>query len=154
MIQNTNCEYDVKVSLYNSIVTSDVNNFIKTIQSNEREAYSLITAAYAMHFLVKTLEYVYSQLNNIKEGVTGPLDFMDSFQGFVSINNPYLNTNVNEHLLSFNVDSDLTEYYLSRFDFFREIYNKTKDHMNSLEIKVLNRLTTFINNHPELATAT
>ena len=153
MIQNTSCEYDVKVSLYNSIVTSDVNNFIKTIQSNEREAYSLITAAYAMHFLGKTLEYVYSQLNNIKEGVTGPLDFMDSFQGFVSINNPYLNTNVNEHLLSFNVDSDLTEYYLSRFDFFREIYNKTKDHMNSLEIKVLNRLTTFINNHPELEKA-
>ncbi len=153
MIQNTSCEYDIKISLYNSIVTSDVNNFIKTIQSNEREAYSLITAAYAMHFLGKTLEYFYSQLNNIKEGVTGPLDFMDSFQGFVSINNPYLNTNVNEHLLSFNVDFDLTEYYLSRFDFFREIYYKTKDHMNSLEIKVLNRLTTFINNHPELEKA-
>ena len=153
MIQNTSCEYDIKISLYNSIITSDISNFIKAIHANEREAYSLITLAYEINFYEKIQEFIYSHSNDHDEEATEPLEYVDQMQGFVSINNPFLNSKLNSLLLSFQEDSDLKDYFLFLFDYYIESYNNAKDHMNSLEIRILNRLSSLIDNHPELKDA-
>ena len=153
MIQNTSCQYDIKISLYNSVITNDYNFFAKVIQSNEREAYSLITAAYASYFYRIMQEDAYEQLNNLKKEVTEPLDMIEKYQGKALIKNPFLNVNLNECLLFFSADSDVIEYYISIFDFFVKVYNNTIEIVNPLEIKVLSRFSTFIENHLELKKA-
>ena len=153
MIQNTSCQYDIKISLYNSVITNDYSFFAKVIQSNEREAYSLITAAYASYFYRIMQEDAYEQLNNLKKEVTEPLDMIEKYQRKALIKNPFLNVNINECLLFFSADSDVIEYYISIFDFFVKVYNNAIEVANPLEIKVLNRFSTFIENHLELKKA-
>lgn len=153
MIQNTSCQYDIKISLYNSVITGDSRNFAKVIQENEREACGLISTAYATNFYRIMLDDLYDQFNNPPKEVTKPLDIIDKYQGKALINNPFTDININEHLLFFNADSDLAEYYLSRFDMFIKLYNNAKEYANPLEIKVLNRLSNYIEDHPELKEA-
>ena len=153
MIQNTSCQYDIKISLYNSVITGDSRNFAKVIQENEREACGLISTAYATNFYRIMLDDLYDQFNNPPKEVTKPLDIIDKYQGKALINNPFTDININEHLLFFNADSDLAEYYLSRFDMFVKLYNNAKEYANPLEIKVLNRLSNYIDDHPELKEA-
>ena len=90
LIQNTSCQYDTKISLYNSVITNDYSIFAKVIQSNEREAYGLITAAYALYFYRIMQENVYKQLNDLQKEGAEPLEIIEKFQGKALIKNPFL----------------------------------------------------------------
>ena len=50
LIENTECPRDIKIKIYNSIVSGDVDSFSNTIDSCEREAKILIIYAYELDF--------------------------------------------------------------------------------------------------------
>ena len=50
LIENTECPRDIKIKIYNSIVSGDVDSFSNTIDSREREAKILIIYAYELDF--------------------------------------------------------------------------------------------------------
>ncbi len=146
MIQNTNCPQAVKLALYRSIVSGNVDLFANTIESYDRETYEIIEFAYLVDFV-----------NQMKQKLEKPLEVTGSpnekivqVQEFFSFQNPFGNIDID--ILSL-VSSDQSEHYLQMIDNGFSLIGQLKKGAYPKEIKIYNRLLRLIDNYPELKAA-
>ncbi len=146
MIQNTNCPQEVKVALYKSIVSGNVDLFANTIESYDRETYEIIKFAYLVDFV-----------NQMKQKLEKPLELTGKpnekivqVQDFFSSQNPFGNIDIDIFSL---VSSDQSEHYLQMIDNGFSLIGQLKKRAYPKEIKIYNKLLRLIDNYPELKTA-
>ena len=146
MIQNTNCPQEVKVALYKSIVSGNVDLFANTIESYDRETYEIIEFAYLVDFV-----------NQMKQKLEKPLELTGKpnekivqVQDFFSSQNPFGNIDIDIFSL---VSSDQSEHYLQMIDNGFSLIGQLKKRAYPKEIKIYNKLLRLIDNYPELKTA-
>ena len=146
MIQNTNCPQVVKLALYRSIVSGNVDLFANTIESYDRETYEIIEFAYLVDFV-----------NQMKQKLEKPLEVTGSpnekivqVKDFFSFHNPFENIDIDLFSL---VSSDQSEHYLQMIDNGFSLIGQLKKRAYPKEIKIYNKLLRLIDNYPELKTA-
>lgn len=146
LIQNTNCPQVVKLALYRSIVSGNVDLFANTIESYDRETYEIIEFAYLVDFV-----------NQMKQKLEKPLEVTGSpnekivqVQDFFSFQNPFGNIDIDIFSL---VSSDQSEHYLQLIDNGFSLIGQLKKGAYPKEIKIYNRLLRLIDNYPELKAA-
>ena len=146
MIQNTNCPQVVKLALYRSIVSGNVDLFANTIESYDRETYEIIEFAYLVDFV-----------NQMKQKLEKPLEVTGSpnekivqVKDFFSFHNPFDNIDIDLFSL---VSSDQSEHYLQMIDNGFSLIGQLKKRAYPKEIKIYNKLLRLIDNYPELKAA-
>lgn len=152
-IQHTNCPYDIKIKLYNSIVSQDEELFGQIIQQYEREAYTVIELAYTMDMADKMKQYI-EEKDRTNADNTNPEEKMDnSIINNLSMN-PFQNFNPN---MIFNYlndeDFDPNEFIFGVMEMcFRQI-KKLKDHAFPSEAIAINRIMEYIDQFPKTKAA-
>lgn len=153
MIQQTNCPQDVKISIYESIVSGNVNLFANTIKSYDRETYEIIVLAYQVDFVDKVLE-LGNQIMGSDWETTEPdkatLQLLDLYSDQYPFNDSFQKLFFDIYSLKI---SDLGKLYLLFIDKCLGWIEELKERAYPLEMRIYNRLLELIDIYPELKDA-
>ncbi|MBR3453399.1 MAG: tyrosine-type recombinase/integrase [Muribaculaceae bacterium] len=149
IIENTECPRDIKILLYNTIVSEDLNTFSNTIQSYEREAHLLIIYAYELDYynnrFLNTIEklrsrYPYGILAYSNEDLD---DMQDSFM----LQSPFLSSSSRVQEANYLVYQREQLFFL----WFRmiDILKLFSDRAYSSEKRIFDRVINRMDQFPE-----
>lgn len=153
MIQQTNCPQDVKISIYESIVSGNVNLFANLIKSYNRETHEITVLAYQFDFV--------EQLFNLKDQFLGadwetskPDEVLDKLLDLYSVNYPLHDSVQKQFFRIYSLQiSDLSELFLLFLDKCFGWIKELKERAYPLEMRIYNRLLELIDIYPELKDA-
>ena len=149
IIENSECPHEVKIKLYNTIVSGNFDDFSKTIQHYEREAQILIIYAYELDF------YNNSFLNAIDDiraaypnGILGcSNDDLDEIQDSCLLQSPFLSKGsriVGGDFLAFQ-----REQLISVWNMMIETLEVFMEGAYSSEKRIFNRVLNRMNRYTE-----
>ena len=149
IIENSECPHEVKIKLYNTIVSGNLDDFSKTIQHYEREAQILIIYAYELDF------YNNSFLNAIDDiraaypnGILGcSNDDLDEIQDSCLLQSPFLSKGsriVGGDFLAFQ-----REQLISVWNMMIETLEVFMEGAYSSEKRIFNRVLNRMNRYTE-----
>ena len=147
IIQRSNCDYDIRTKLYQSIVTDDLEMFTKCIKPLDQEFCGLIEFAYMMNFANR----FFAEFNKSFNNDSNPIDAFSNLDVFSLLNNPFSNLDVSISTIMDNSSSE--EYIFSQLNRCLEMLDFFKNQALSPEKKVLNKLLKLVDNYPELKEA-
>ena len=150
IIENSECPHEVKIKLYNTIVSGNFDDFSKTIQHYEREAQILIIYAYELDF------YNNSFLNAIDDiraaypnGILGcSNDDLDEIQDSCLLQSPFLSKGsriVGGDFLAFQREQLISVWnmMIETLEVFMEGEKKKKKRIFNRVLNRMNRYTEF-----------
>ena len=144
LIQNTDCPQDVKITLYGSIVSGDVNLFANTIQKYDRQYHEIIELAYIAGYFNQMIEAL-DELTNPNKNTFFSSNAFDRAHDLLLTKNPFRNLDPKM--------PDSVGRYLSMIDNAFRMIEQLKKRAIPSEIKVYNRLLERIDSYPELKNA-
>ena len=144
LIQNTDCPQDVKITLYGSIVSGDVNLFASTIQKYDRQSHEIIELAYIAGYFNQMIEAL-DELTNPNKNTFFSSNAFDRAHDLLLTKNPFRNLDPKM--------PDSVGHYLSMIDNAFRMIEQLKKRAIPSEIKVYNRLLERIDSYPELKNA-
>ena len=147
IIQRSNCDYDIRTKLYQSIVTDDLEMFTKCIKPLDQEFCGLIEFAYMMNFANR----FFAEFNKSFNNDSNPIDAFSNLDVFSLLNNPFSNLDVSISTIMDNSSSE--EYIFSQLNRCLEMLDFFRNQALSPEKKVLNKLLKLVDNYPELKEA-
>ena len=162
LINVTDCPYDIKADLYNSIVSEDFFLFSNTIKEYERETYKLITTAYSINMYSKILRLRKQSMKN-DGGRLNPQDMLNKLQNMLfqipikGMPNLF-NSGAFINDLGFNIKDlgntfDVKGMSIKLLDLNFKKFNELKKRANSSEIKVFNNVIKLIERFPDVKKA-
>ena len=144
LIQNTDCPQDVKITLYGSIVSGDVNLFASTIQKYDRQSHEIIELAYIAGYFNQMIEAL-DKLTNPNKNTFFSSNAFDIAHDLLLTKNPFRNLDPKM--------PDSVGHYLSMIDNAFRMIEQLKKRAIPSEIKVYNSLLERIDSYPELKNA-
>ena len=147
IIQKSDCDYDIRTKLYQSIVTDNLEMFTECIKPLDREFCGLIEFAYMMGFINSFI----AEFNKFFNNDSNPIDAFADLDVFLLLNNPFSDLDVNMSTIMDNSSSE--EYIFSQLNRCLEMLEFFSDNSLTAEKKVLNKLLKLIDNYPELKEA-
>lgn len=144
LIQNTDCPQDVKITLYGSIVSGDVNLFASTIQEYDRQSHEIIELAYIAGYFNQMIEAL-DKLTNPNKNTFFSSNAFDIAHDLLLTKNPFRNLDPKM--------PDSVGRYLSMIDNAFRMIEQLKKRAIPSEIKVYNSLLERIDSYPELKNA-
>ena len=165
LINKTDCPYDVKADLYNSVVSDDLLLFSNTIKMYERETYELVTFSYVLNELNKIMQFKKSKLqSNGKWLNLNPLELLTHIQN-ISFQSPFKETSFNfmgssgyADVLGFDIHNlgnkiDIKGLTLKILDVSFLRLNDLKKRAYPSEIKLYNNVLKLIEKFPDVKKA-
>ena len=144
LIQNTDCPQDVKITLYGSIVSGDVNLFANTIQKYDRQYHEIIELAYIAGYFNQMIEAL-DELTNPNKNTFFSSNAFDRAHDLLLTKNPFRNLDPKM--------PDSVGHYLYMIDNAFRMIEQLKKRAIPSEIKIYNRLLERIDSYPELKNA-
>lgn len=144
IIEKTTCPSGIRIQLYNSIVSGDINRFANTIHSYRDEVNVLIYYAYYINWIDTNVKSVDQGENHGGDQSFSEIgdSIQDVFWSYPFSNQP-----------SIDVFFDYKEQRLDCLDKIFQIIVQLKKHAYSSEIKVFNKILNRMNQFPELKAA-
>ena len=149
IIENSECPHEVKIKLYNTIVSGNLDDFSKMIQHYEREAHILIIYAYELDFynnsFLKAIDDIRAAYPN---GILGcSNDDLDEIQDSCLLQSPFLSKGsriVGGDFLAFQ-----REQLISVWNMMIETLEVFMEGAYSSEKRIFNRVLNRMNRYTE-----
>ena len=147
IIQKSDCDYDIRTILYQSIVTDNLEMFTESIRPLDRKFCGLIEFAYMMDFANR----FFAEFNKSFNNDSNPIDAFANLDVFSLLNNPFTDLDVSISKIMDNSSSE--EYIFTLLNRCLEMLDFFRNRALSPEKKVLNKLLKIVDNYSELKEA-
>lgn len=147
IIQKSDCDYDIRTILYQSIVTDNLEMFTESIRPLDRKFCGLIEFAYMMDFA----NSFFAEFNKSFNNDSNPIDAFANLDVFSLLNNPFTDLDVSISKIMDNSSSE--EYIFTLLNRCLEMLDFFRNRALSPEKKVLNKLLKIVDNYSELKEA-
>ena len=156
LIQNTHCQPEIKIAIYNSIINGDYDAYIKAIVPNEKNISILIRHVYRTQFLRKVTHALVSMSRTNLDEIDDPFELAERYREFFNLNNPFIDDELMPDYLKQDFkEIDYKERFLIILDVLFAFIGDFKKSAYPSEIKILNKVLGLVdmNEHPELKEA-
>ena len=147
IIQKSDCDYDIRTILYQSIVTDNLEMFTESFKPLDRKFCGLIEFAYMMDFANR----FFAEFNKSFNNDSNPIDAFANIDVFSLLNNPFTDLDVSISTIMDNSSSE--EYIFTLLNRCLEMLDFFRNRALYPEKKVLNKLLKIVDNYSELKEA-
>lgn len=156
LIQNTHCQPEIKIAIYNSIKNGDYDGYIKAIIPNENNISVLIRHVNRTQYFRKVAHTLDSISKTNINDIDDPCEISDCINGYFDLNYPFIDDELMpDFLKQSSKEIDYKKGLLYILDIFLRLIGDFKKSALSSEIKILNKVLCLVDmsEHPELKEA-